>query len=141
MKDTITKQVQLSSSVDSVWNAISKQEEISKWFLSADFQAKKGYQYTFTSPKEDCSPIVGEVKSADPYTLIYTWIILGTEIETEVKWILEPNGNGTKLTLEHSGISNYGDVNAIKMFEDFNGGWDNCLNGLSHFLMVEVHEV
>jgi len=140
MKDTIRKETSFDSTIDAVWNAISKQEEISKWFLQADFKAKKGYEYTFTSPKDDCSPIIGKVKSADPYVLIYTWVVQGTNVETEVKWTLEAFEGGTKLTLEHSGISNYANENAIEMFESFNGGWENCLNGLESFLNVVVHE-
>lgn len=139
MKDTIVKQATFNQSIDTVWNAISKGDEISKWFLSADFKAEKGYQYTFKSPKNDCEPIVGEVKEASPYTLAYTWIVQGTEVETLVRWTLTPTNSGTHLLLEHSGIENYADATALEMFESFNGGWDNCLNGLENFLKVAAH--
>ncbi len=134
MKDTIQKEAIFKSDIDSVWNAISKQEEISKWFLEADFKAEKGYAYTFSSKDEGCEPIIGKVISADPYLLIYTWEVKGTNIETTVAWKLESIDGGTKLTLEHSGISNYAADTAIKMFESFSGGWDNCINGLTDFL-------
>jgi len=134
MKDTINKEVTFDANIDKVWNAISKQEEISKWFLKANFKAEKGFQYTFLSSDDDCDPIIGEVISADPYLLIYTWKIKGTDVETVVKWLLEPENGKTKLTLEHSGISKYGEPSAIEMFESFNGGWDNCIDGLTNFL-------
>ncbi len=134
IKDTITKETIFNANIDKVWNAISKQEEISKWFLKANFKAEAGYQYTFLSSEDDCDPIIGEVISADPYVLIYTWKIKGTDVDTTVKWLLESLDEKTKLTLEHSGISKYGEPNAINMFESFNGGWDNCINGLTNFL-------
>ncbi len=134
MNDIITKEVTLTSDIDTIWKAISVGEEISKWFLTADFNPTKGYKYTFKSPEGDCDPIVGEVLNATPYTLIYTWIIKGTDTVTTVEWNLEKLPNGTKLRLTHSGIANYGNDSAIKMYESFNGGWDNCINLLSTHL-------
>ena len=120
--------------IDVVWNAISNADELSAWFIQADFKAEVGYQYTFTSNEDGCVPITGEVKNAHPYTLIYTWIVEGTNVETTVSWKLEAIDGGTKLYLEHTGISNYDGENAVTMFESFNGGWDNCINGLLNYL-------
>lgn len=141
MKDTIKKEALFNHSIDKVWNAISKAEEISTWFIKADFKAEKGYQYTFFSNPEDegCTTIRGEVKSASPYTLIYTWVVANTNVETTVKWELEVTEQGTKLYLEHSGISNYQGDTAIKMFESFNGGWANCITELTGYLKNLVH--
>ncbi|WP_109437440.1 SRPBCC domain-containing protein [Aquimarina sp. AU119] len=140
MKDVIRKEHILNHSIDNVWNAITKQEQISNWFIEADFKAEPGYKYTFTAPEEqNCSQITGEVKKANPYTLIYTWIVAETNIETTVKWELEKTEEGTKLLLEHSGISNYLGENAVTMFTSFNGGWDNYISGLSKYLKQDVH--
>jgi uncharacterized protein YndB with AHSA1/START domain len=135
MKDVIIKKQTLKHPIELVWKAITEQEEISTWFISADFKAAEGYKYTFTAPKEqDCTQIKGEVKSANPYELVYTWIVQGTETETTVRWNLVETKEGTELTLEHSGISNYPDENtALSMFNSFNGGWDNCI------IMLETH--
>ena len=136
MNDIIKKEALFNHSIGKVWNAISKAEEISTWFIKADFKAEKGYQYTFFSnpEHEGCTTISGEVKTASPYTLIYTWIVANTNVETTVKWELETTEHGTKLYLEHSGISNYQGETAIKMFESFNGGWDNCISELAGYL-------
>ena len=141
MKDSITKEKVFNHPIDKVWDAISKAEEISSWFIQADFKAEKGYQYTFTSePNEKgCTTISGTVKEANPYVLVYTWIVADTEVETTVTWTLETITDGTKLYLEHSGISNYAGDTAIAMFESFNGGWDNCINLLTDFLKAEVN--
>ena len=121
MKDVIKKEQLFNHSIDAIWNAITKAEEISTWFI-------KG-----------CLTITGEVKKSNPYTLIYTWIVENTTAETTVSWKLEPVENGTKLYLEHSGISNYAGETAIAMFDSFNGGWDNCINELSNYLKELVN--
>ncbi|WOD44657.1 SRPBCC family protein [Hwangdonia lutea] len=141
MNDVIKKETVLKHNIDAVWNAITKAEEISTWFIKADFKAEKGYKYVFTSePNEKgCTTITGEVKKANPYVLIYTWIVGDTKVETTVKWELEATKNGTKLTLEHSDISNYAGDTAIAMFESFNGGWDACISGLTSYLKQEVN--
>ncbi|KAA1246885.1 SRPBCC domain-containing protein [Aquimarina sp. RZ0] len=140
MKDSIKKEQVFKHSIDKVWKAITIGEEISTWFISADFKAEEGYRYTFIAPKEEnCTPITGIVQKATPYTLIYTWIVEGTDVETKVTWRLEKIDEGTKLYLEHSGISNYSAETAIHMFTSFNGGWDNCISKLSQYLIQEVH--
>ena len=141
MKDVIKKEQLFNHPIDAIWNAITKSEEISTWFIKADFKAEKGYQYTFTAePNEKgCTVISGEIKNANPYILIYTWIVGDTSVETTVKWELEAVNGGTKLYLEHSGISNYAGDTAVAMFESFNGGWDNCINELSAYLKELVN--
>ena len=109
-------------------------------FLKANFKPEVGFKYTFEAgEEEDCTQITGIVKSASPYKLIYTWIVEDTNVETTVSWSLEAHEGQTKLVLEHSGISNYDDASAVKFFKDFNGGWDNCLSGLTDYLKSEIH--
>ena len=136
MKNIITKEKVFNHPIDKVWNAISKGEEISIWFLKADFKAEKGYRYTFSSePNEKgCTTIHGIIKEATPYVLIYTWIVADTDVETTVTWILESVAEGTKLYLKHSGISNYTGDTAIAMFESFDDGWTGCINQLTDYL-------
>ncbi|WP_299225540.1 SRPBCC domain-containing protein [uncultured Psychroserpens sp.] len=140
MKDSITKEKLFNHPIETVWNAISKGEEISAWFIKADFKPIVGYQYTFISkPNEKgCTTISGEVKKSDPYTLIYTWIVADTKVETIVKWELESIEEGTKLHLEHSGISKYEGETAIAMFESFNDGWEGCISLLTDYLKEEI---
>jgi len=141
MKDLIKKERVFTQNIDTIWNAITIAEEISSWFIKADFKAEKGYKYTFTASEDKgCLTITGEVKESSPYTLVYTWIVEDTNTETTVKWDLEPTEDGgTKLHLEHSGISNYTGDTAVKMFESFDGGWDGCINGLMDYLKKEVN--
>ena len=139
MIKTITKEKVLNHPIDQVWKAITDADEISSWFLQADFKAETGYNYTFNSSGDECSPIVGEVLSANPYTLVYTWIVTDNPAVTTVTWRLEPITGGTKLHLEHSGIENYSENTVMAMFESFNGGWDNCIDGLFTYLKQPIN--
>ncbi|TXG36755.1 SRPBCC family protein [Seonamhaeicola maritimus] len=139
MKDVINKEHVFNHTIDKVWSAITNADEISTWFLAADFKPEAGYKYTFKSKTDHCEPIFGEVKEANPYKLVYTWIVTGTEAVTTVTWNLVPVENGTKLYLEHSGISKYEGETAIEMFESFNGGWTNCVNRLTDYLKELVN--
>ena len=140
MNDVIVKEHEFNQSIDKVWSAISNESEISEWFIKADFKAEKGYAYTFTASEEKgCLTITGEVKEASPYTLVYTWVVADTNVETTVKWVLKKTENGTNLYLEHSGISNYPDDSAVAMFNSFSGGWADCVNQLEKYVNQEVH--
>lgn len=133
MKDIIQKEHHFNHPINTVWDAITKAEEISAWFIQADFKAEVGYEYTFTH--EDTT-IKGKVLEANPVThLTYTWIVGDPNTITTVKWVLEEVEGGTKLFLEHSGISTYPSENmATAMFENFTNGWANCINQLDKFL-------
>lgn len=141
VQDVISKEHVFSHQIDKIWSAISRAEEISVWFIKADFKPEVGYNYTFTSSEEQgCTQITGEVKEATPYTLVYTWMVEGTNTETTVTWKLEQVSEGTKLSLEHSGISNYPDEpTAVNFFNSFNGGWDNCISELSSYANKTVN--
>lgn len=140
MKDVIRKEQIFNHPIDKVWNAISIGEEISNWFINADFKPKPGYKYTFTAGEEKgCTQITGVVKEANPYTLIYTWVVQDTDVETTVKWMLQEVNGSTKLVLEHSGVSNYTADTAVTMFGHFSAGWDNCVSLLTDYLKKEVH--
>ena len=138
MKDVIRKEYQYNHSIDNVWNAISNAEEITAWFIKADFKPEVGYQYTFT---HENTTINGKVLEANPvYKLVYTWIVVGTGVETTVSWHLQENEKGTLLVLEHSGISNYPtEEMATTMFTNFSGGWDSCITNLDKYLKESAH--
>ena len=118
--------------VSNVWDAISKQEAISTWFIQADFQAEEGYGYTFTHEQ---TTITGTVlKASPPSELTYTWVVGG--VETTVSWMLSAQENGTLLKLIHTGIEKYGESAAV-MFGNFEGGWNNCIAELESYLIPQ----
>ncbi len=115
--------------IGAVWSAISEAAEISEWFIKADFEAKVGYDYTFTH--EDTT-ITGTILASQPPTeLVYTWVLGG--VSTTVRWTLSASSEGTLVTLIHDGIDAYGD-SAATMFGHFEKGWTSCTDELTKYL-------
>ena len=139
--DTIQKEKLYDHPIDKVWKAISNADEISSWFIKADFKPEIGYHYTFTSSEANCTQISGVVKEAHPYRLVYTWVVQHTNVETLVTWHLEEVDGKTRLLLEHSGISGYEGETVVAMFNSFKGGWDNCVSNLENYLNKILSEV
>lgn len=138
MMDVLVKEQVFQHGIDKVWRAISRGEEISKWFIKADFKPEVGYAYTFTATEEHGSTqIKGTVLEATPYNLKYTWKVGDAPVETIVLWHLEDLGGQTKLTLEHSGIAKFGGETAVEMFEHFGKGWDACFATLKTYVNDE----
>ncbi len=133
MEKTIRQEHRYKHNINDVWNAISSAEEISAWFIKADFKAEVGYDYTFT---HESTVIEGKVLEASPvHTLVYTWIVKGTGVETTVRWKLKEEGDETVLNIEHSGIENYpNDEMITAMFTNFSNGWVGCAGNLAKYL-------
>lgn len=133
MEKTIRQEHRYAHSIQAVWNAISNSEEISAWFIKADFKPEVGYEYTFT---HENTVINGKVLQASPVnTLIYTWVVAGTGVETTVSWYLKEENGETVLTLEHSGIENYPTEDMVTtMFNNFENGWTACATNLGKYL-------
>jgi uncharacterized protein YndB with AHSA1/START domain len=146
MQDKITKEKFYPHKIEDVWRAISSAEEISAWFLKADFKAEPGYNYTLTHEtiKEDgdCTTMVvrGTILKAEPvHHLVYTWIV-DDVTETTVSWTLQEKEGGTLIILEHHGISHYPSKElATNMFNSFSGGWERCLNDLEKHMKSQIH--
>ncbi|WP_020533631.1 SRPBCC family protein [Flexithrix dorotheae] len=132
MRDIIIKKYQFAHPIQKVWEAISVGEEISSWFIEANFEAVVGFKYTFT---HENTRIIGEVLAVNPvYWLKYTWEVEGTHVITTVSWKLEENVEGTLLTLEHTGMSKYTGETAVMMFNNFEEGWETCIDHLEKYL-------
>lgn len=142
MKDIITKEQFFAHPINKIWAAITEQDKISQWFINCRFKAEEGFQYALLGDDGTTEKITGEVVKVNPVSeLVYTWIVPGTDIATEVKWELAEKDNGTLLTLTHSGISNYPDEQtAVTMMEHFSVGWDKCMAHLEQFSNGEAVE-
>ena len=127
VENTIEKTQWFPHSIDKVWAAITKNEHVSKWLAPTNFKGEKGTHYELHSPKEDCNVVSGVVKEATPYTLIYSWTALNhKDVETQVRWDLTEENNGTKVNMKHTGILKYEKKAGEEMFTSFSNGWKRC---------------
>lgn len=138
MKKKITLERSFNQPIEKVWEAISDENEISKWFLPAKFKAEIGFQYTFTHVHDQGTTyITGEVLTVDkPNTLSYTWESSGSDVNTTVIWNLKEEDGITKLMLEHESHDNEdNNPNVGKMFEEFSNGWPEVIGNLEKYLL------
>ena len=135
VQDTIEKTQWYPHAIDKVWKAITETDQVSKWLAPTNFKAEVGSKYELHSEEAKCNVVAGEVKVATPYTLIYSWVALNhKEVETEVKWNLTEENNGTTISMVHSGILKYEKQAAEAMFGSFSGGWKRCFNDIGTVL-------
>lgn len=124
----VTVERVIEAAPSDVWNAISTADQISEWFIQAEFEPAEGFQYTFTH--EDTT-ITGTVLRCEPPALLeYTWNVSGIEGETKVLWRLTEVDAGTHVEIVHHGLDALGDAAAV-MGGKFSEGWVQALDGLS----------
>jgi uncharacterized protein YndB with AHSA1/START domain len=106
---------------DRVWQALVDPTELAAWLMPNDFRAAVGHQFTFDA-RPALGIITGEVLEVDPPRLLRCrWS--GVFGETVVTFELTPTGDGTRLTIEHSGW----DVQHRDDRDGFDQGWSDKL--------------
>lgn len=94
----------LVDSPERVWAALTESEQIRRWFMQGTLEPCAGGRVRFESEEEGGT--VGEVVVWDPpRELEYSWVRNGgLGPRSVVRWRLAPEGEGTRLTLEHRGV-------------------------------------
>ena len=88
-----------------VWKVLTTREHLAAWLMANDFEPRAGHKFRFTAkPVGGWDGIVNcEVLEIVPERrLAFTWT--SNVIDTKVTFLLEPDGNGTRLTLLHTGF-------------------------------------
>src|ERR1700712_2115178 len=94
-----------------VWEYLTNSELMELWLMKNDFQPVLGHEFKFTIkpiPSLDFDGIVYcKILEINPFSkLSYSWKLGpgdgSLNVDSVVKWRLEPKNNGTELTLEHS---------------------------------------
>ncbi|MET0958783.1 MAG: SRPBCC domain-containing protein [Psychrobacillus psychrotolerans] len=93
----ITQTVLVEAPIQKVWNYVSTAEGISAWFMSNDFKARVGFEFTIQSP---FGPSPCKVLEMDePHKLSFQWDTDGWIIT----FLLKEIGPQTEFTLIHGG--------------------------------------
>ncbi|HYD00337.1 MAG TPA: SRPBCC domain-containing protein [Phycisphaerales bacterium] len=94
-----------------VWTAITNPHAIAEWLMPNDFQPVLGHRFIFQTDRNFvCGDVLVkcEVLELDPQRrMVWAWNRVkpdGSLAHTKVTWILTPEGQGTRLTLEHEGV-------------------------------------
>lgn len=135
-ENEVRKTIEIDASPDVVFNALTKDDELTQWFPNqAIFEPKVGGKMHFTflaasSQKMDKDHILeGKILEFVPNKkLVYTWMPDNTykpddipPPTTKVTWNLEEiDKNKTRVTLIHSGFTK----EMEKMFKETTAGWN-----------------
>ena len=106
--------------VTAVWSALTDSAALAGWLMPNDFAPIPGRRFQLDA-RPHFGFIAGEVLEVEPpHLLRCRWII--ENVETLVTFRLESEGTGTRLTLEHAGLSGPRHL-------EFDPGWAAKLSG------------
>jgi len=91
--------------VEKVWAALTVPERISDWFANTTIDRAAPGGVMALDFKDENYRSLGRIVTFDPMrTFAWAWTELDGSNESLVRWDLEPDGDGCKVTLTHSGL-------------------------------------
>jgi uncharacterized protein YndB with AHSA1/START domain len=99
----VVHDVRFPQTIERVWDAISDRGALAQWLMDNDFEPVVGHRFHF-----DAGPprglIDAEVLAVEPPTrLQMRWMLDGRTTTVTIR--LHADGDGTRLRLEHTGLS------------------------------------
>lgn len=114
---------------EKLWRALTTPDLIAQWLMPNDFRPEVGHAFTFHARPVAKTGFSGTIACTvlelkPPRLLRISWAdaVDPVAMPTEVSWTLQPEGKGTRLSLEHSGFDP--DDPTQQLARKFiNGGW------------------
>ena len=135
MNNTVRREILIPQPREAVWAAITESATLAQWMYPNDFEPRVGHRFTFQVPGNpkmnfDGLTVRCEVLELEPPSrLVFSWRVAGPVANTQVVFRLEPEGEGTRLFLEHSGFDLAAPY-ATQAFKGADFGWAKMLNQL-----------
>jgi uncharacterized protein YndB with AHSA1/START domain len=110
MSNTIQKEILIPQPREKVWGAIADSAALAEWMFPNNFEPRVGHRFTFRVPGKPEVKFEGLVVRCEvlecepPGRLSFSWSAGGAVENTRVEFRLEPDGEGTRVFLEHSGF-------------------------------------
>lgn len=131
MHDNVVVKQKIEAPVDQVWDAITDKAKMKEWYFDIpDFELGLHKEFNFYEPGDACKfHHHGEILELIPNEkLKHTWSYPEFSKEkTIVRWELEPDGDGTIVTLTHKGIENFDHLGADFSHNNFEAGWNELV--------------
>ncbi|HWF37322.1 MAG TPA: SRPBCC domain-containing protein [Candidatus Acidoferrales bacterium] len=115
--DVIVSEIQIAAPPEKVFQALVDPQQVVKWWgqigiyrcteFQVDLRACGKWRSGGTGPDGRAFDVRGEILEADPpRLLVYSWVSSWTgDAKTTVRWELQANGQGTLVTVRHSGFA------------------------------------
>jgi uncharacterized protein YndB with AHSA1/START domain len=115
MNNTIRREILIPQPPAQVWRAITDSAMLAEWMFPNDFQPRIGHHFTFRVPGNpkmnfDGLTVRCEVLECEAPVqnsggrLVFSWSAGAPVENTQVSFVLERAGEGTRLLFEHSGF-------------------------------------
>ena len=128
----IKKEIVISAPAAKVWEHITDPKKIAGWLMENDFEPKVGKEFSMSCNTE--GEIACVVKEIVPERkLVYSFRSDDIPVETLVTITLVREGNGTRLTLVHSGWDAL-PPDQQRIADPYDGGWAGFLEKLQDLL-------
>lgn len=137
--DEIRRELVVAAPIEKVWEALTTAEQLSVWFGdSAEIDLTPGGRARFGWSEYDAiTEAIVEVVER-PYRFSYRWEALKDtpveEVSTLVEFTLEPEGEGTRITLVESGFASLPEGEYDHRFAENSSGWTAELEDLDDHL-------
>lgn len=138
--DTITSEIQIAASPERVFRALVEPDQVVAWWgqpgiyqcteFSSDTRPGGKWRSAGIGPDGGPFEVKGEYLEVEPpKLLVHTWIASWTgNVQTTVRWELEPTGNSTLVRLRHSGLAAHPEIG------DRYRGWPRMLGWIKALL-------
>jgi uncharacterized protein YndB with AHSA1/START domain len=117
-----------------VWRALTDPEQHARWWAAGDVRAEVGHRFTLDMGPWGEQPC--EVLAVEPERLLRYSFAPGT-LDSVITWRLEPEGHGTRLFLEHSGLDLDSPLGRAA-YDGMGQGWPHVLGRLAKVLDGEA---
>jgi len=115
-----------------VWNAITRKEEMKKWYFDlVEFKPEPGFEFQFSggpAPERQYLHLCEIIEVIPEKKLSHTWRYDGYPGNTVVTFELTEKEGKTLLRLSHQGIETFPKDNEDLLVENFITGWNSIIN-------------
>lgn len=139
METNIKNEWHYEQSPTVVWEFLTQADLLSLWLMPNNFKPIVGHEFQFKTNAMPALELDGimhcKVLEIIPHQkLVYTWKAGSGNgiftLDTVVEWTLEPYGNGTRLSLKHSGFQKAN----LAIFTGMTDGWQKKVQQLQDLM-------
>lgn len=113
-----------------VWRALTTPELVARWWARGDVRAEVGHRFDMDMGPWGMQPC--EVLAVEPERL-FSYRFAQPTLDTVITWELVPEGEGTRLTLVHSGFDLASPL-VRRAYEGMKPGWPGILERIASTL-------
>lgn len=141
-EDSIVRTVEIDAPVSRVWRALTDYRQFGEWFrvrIDGPFKVGEISRGKILVPGFEHVPWESVIEKIEPERVFaYSWHPYAvepgrdysSEKRTYIEFVLEPRGDGARLTVTESGFMNIPDARRLEAFRANTQGWEAQLKNI-----------